>query len=42
MNRVALALVAAAALTAYFLPLWIGAQTSFTFWQAHMWLPSWV
>ncbi|WP_258065887.1 dolichyl-phosphate-mannose--protein mannosyltransferase [Rathayibacter sp. AY2B5] len=34
--------VAAAALTAYFLPLWIGAQTSFTFWQAHMWLPSWV
>ncbi|WP_244229604.1 phospholipid carrier-dependent glycosyltransferase [Rathayibacter sp. VKM Ac-2805] len=34
--------VAAAALTAYFLPLWIGAQTSFPFWQAHMWLPSWV
>ncbi|QHC56929.1 phospholipid carrier-dependent glycosyltransferase [Rathayibacter tanaceti] len=34
--------VAAAALTAYFLPLWTGHQTSFSFWQAHMWLPSWV
>ncbi|WP_258059692.1 dolichyl-phosphate-mannose--protein mannosyltransferase [Rathayibacter rathayi] len=34
--------VAVAGLTAYFLPLWTGAQTSFTFWQAHMWLNSWV
>lgn len=34
--------VVAAAITAYFLPLWIGQQTSFAFWQAHMWLPSWV
>ncbi|MHC2186439.1 dolichyl-phosphate-mannose-protein mannosyltransferase [Rathayibacter agropyri] len=34
--------VVAAAVTAYFLPLWIGQQTSFAFWQAHMWLPSWV
>ncbi|WP_236553590.1 dolichyl-phosphate-mannose--protein mannosyltransferase [Rathayibacter sp. VKM Ac-2803] len=34
--------VLAAALTAYFYPLWTGQQTSFAFWQAHMWLPSWV
>lgn len=34
--------IVAAAVTAYFLPLWIGQQTSFAFWQAHMWLPSWV
>ncbi|KQQ04262.1 hypothetical protein ASG06_11005 [Rathayibacter sp. Leaf185] len=34
--------LAAAALTAYFYPLWTGQQTSFAFWQAHMWLPSWV
>ncbi|MCJ1701097.1 phospholipid carrier-dependent glycosyltransferase [Rathayibacter festucae] len=34
--------VLAAALTAYFYPLWTGQQTSFSFWQAHMWLPSWV
>ncbi|MCM6763112.1 phospholipid carrier-dependent glycosyltransferase [Rathayibacter sp. ZW T2_19] len=32
----------AAALTAFFYPLWTGQQTSFAFWQAHMWLPSWV
>lgn len=35
-------LVLAAALSAYFYPLWTGQQTSFVFWQAHMWLPSWV
>jgi dolichyl-phosphate-mannose-protein mannosyltransferase len=34
--------VLAAALTAFFYPLWTGQQTSFAFWQAHMWLPSWV
>ncbi|MBF4462817.1 phospholipid carrier-dependent glycosyltransferase [Rathayibacter sp. VKM Ac-2878] len=34
--------IAAAALTAYFYPLWSGEQTTFAFWQAHMWLPSWV
>ncbi|NQX11023.1 phospholipid carrier-dependent glycosyltransferase [Microbacteriaceae bacterium VKM Ac-2855] len=35
-------LVIAVALTAYFYPLWTGQQTSFAFWQAHMWFPSWV
>ena len=34
--------VLAAALTAFFYPVWTGQQTSFAFWQAHMWLPSWV
>ncbi|NQX27167.1 phospholipid carrier-dependent glycosyltransferase [Microbacteriaceae bacterium VKM Ac-2854] len=34
--------VLAVAITAYFYPLWTGQQTSFAFWQAHMWLPSWV
>ena len=27
--------------SAYFLPLWIGIQTSFEFWNLHMWLPGW-
>lgn len=27
--------------SAYFLPLWMGIQTSFAFWNLHMWLPSW-
>jgi dolichyl-phosphate-mannose-protein mannosyltransferase len=27
--------------TAFFLPLWTGAQIPFTFWQLHIWLPSW-
>ncbi|TFB54454.1 phospholipid carrier-dependent glycosyltransferase [Cryobacterium sp. Sr3] len=34
-------LVAAALLSAYFYPLWTGIQTPFTFWQLHIWLPSW-
>lgn len=34
--------VLAVALTAYFYPLWTGQQTSFAFWQAHMWFPTWV
>lgn len=28
-------------ISAYFLPIWLGIQTSFTFWNLHMWLPSW-
>jgi dolichyl-phosphate-mannose-protein mannosyltransferase len=28
--------------SAFFYPLWTGMQTPFWFWQAHVWLPSWV
>jgi len=34
-------LSAAALISAYFLPLWLGIQTSFAFWNLHMWFPSW-
>ena len=34
-------LVATVLVSAYFLPLWIGLQTSFGFWNLHMWLPGW-
>lgn len=27
--------------SAYFMPLWVGTQTSFEFWNLHMWFPSW-
>lgn len=27
--------------SAFFYPLWIGAQTPFWFWQLHIWLPGW-
>jgi len=27
--------------SAYFMPLWIGIQTSYEFWNLHMWLPGW-
>lgn len=27
--------------SAYFVPLWLGIQTSFAFWNLHMWFPSW-
>jgi dolichyl-phosphate-mannose-protein mannosyltransferase len=41
-GRVVLAfLVAAALVSAFFYPLWTGTQTSFLFWQLHIWLPSW-
>ncbi|MEB4615514.1 phospholipid carrier-dependent glycosyltransferase, partial [Leucobacter sp. M11] len=33
--------LAAALVSAYFLPLWLGTQTSFGFWSLHMWLPGW-
>jgi len=26
----------------FFFPIWTGMQTPFWFWQAHMWIPSWV
>lgn len=28
-------------ISAYFMPLWLGYQTSFEFWNLHMWMPSW-
>ncbi|TFC80138.1 phospholipid carrier-dependent glycosyltransferase [Cryobacterium sp. TMS1-20-1] len=28
-------------LTAFFFPVWTGMQTSFLFWQLHVWMPSW-
>ena len=34
-------LVAATLLSVFFYPLWTGAQTSFQFWQLHIWLESW-
>ncbi len=34
-------LVLAALVSAFFYPLWTGTQTSFLFWQMHIWLPSW-
>ena len=35
-------LVAVAAVSAFFWPIWTGQQVPFWFWQIHMWLPSWV
>ncbi|MGN6760883.1 MAG: dolichyl-phosphate-mannose--protein mannosyltransferase [Leifsonia sp.] len=35
-------LVAAALVSAFFWPIWIGQTVPFWFWQIHMWLPSWV
>ena len=28
-------------LTVFFYPVWTGMQTSFSFWQLHIWMPSW-
>ncbi|MBG6212835.1 dolichyl-phosphate-mannose-protein mannosyltransferase [Cryobacterium sp. CAN_C3] len=28
-------------LTAFFFPVWTGMQTPFSFWQLHIWMPSW-
>jgi dolichyl-phosphate-mannose--protein O-mannosyl transferase len=39
---VAVFLVGATLISAFFYPLWAGIQTSFPFWQVHMWLQSWV
>lgn len=35
-------LVVAVLLSAFFYPLWTGMQVPYWFWQAHMWLPSWI
>ena len=35
-------LVVAFALSAFFYPIWTGMQVPYWFWQAHMWLPSWI
>lgn len=29
-------------ISGYFVPLWLGTPIPFAYWQAHMWLPSWV
>ena len=34
-------LALATLVSAYYFPLWTGAQVPFAFWQAHIWLPSW-
>lgn len=34
-------LVACLGLSAWFLPLWTAQQTSYAFWDAHIWFPSW-
>lgn len=35
-------LAASAAITIYFLPVWLGTWVPYWFWHAHMWLPSWI
>jgi dolichyl-phosphate-mannose--protein O-mannosyl transferase len=42
--RIAVAyfMVAGAALTVFFLPIWIGTTVPHWYWQIHMWLPSWI
>ena len=40
--RVVIIFLAVAVLvSAFFYPIWTGMQTPFTFWQLHIWLPSW-
>ena len=34
-------LALAVLVSAFYFPLWTGAQVPFGFWQAHIWLPSW-
>lgn len=34
-------LVASALVSVYFVPLWWGVETTFAFWNLHMWMPSW-
>jgi dolichyl-phosphate-mannose--protein O-mannosyl transferase len=38
---VAIFLIMAALVSAFFYPLWTGMQTPFLFWQVHIWVPSW-
>jgi dolichyl-phosphate-mannose--protein O-mannosyl transferase len=35
-------LLAAFAMSAFFLPIWIGTWIPYDFWYLHMWLPSWI
>lgn len=35
-------LIVAALVSAFFYPVWTAQQVPYWFWQAHMWLPSWV
>ena len=30
------------AISAYFLPIWIGSWVPYWYWKAHMWIPSWI
>ena len=34
--------VLACALTAFFLPIWVGTWISYPYWIVHMWLPTWI
>lgn len=34
--------VIVAGVSVYFLPLWMGTWVSYTYWKAHMWIPSWI
>jgi dolichyl-phosphate-mannose--protein O-mannosyl transferase len=35
-------LTATAAISLFFLPIWIGTEIPYWFWSIHMWLPSWI
>jgi dolichyl-phosphate-mannose--protein O-mannosyl transferase len=39
---VAVFLAGATLISAFFFPLWAGIHTSYSFWQVHMWLQSWI
>ncbi|SEJ36815.1 dolichyl-phosphate-mannose--protein mannosyltransferase [Demequina mangrovi] len=39
---VGLVLAAILVISGFFMPLWVGTPIPFRYWQAHMWLPSWV
>ncbi|WP_062301730.1 dolichyl-phosphate-mannose--protein mannosyltransferase [Demequina subtropica] len=39
---VGLVLAAILVISGFFVPLWVGTPIPFQYWQAHMWLPSWV
>ncbi|WP_241992100.1 dolichyl-phosphate-mannose--protein mannosyltransferase [Cryobacterium lyxosi] len=40
-TAVAVGLGVALLVTAFFFPVWTGMQTSFAFWQLHIWIPGW-
>ena len=35
-------IIVVAAVSVYFLPLWIGSWIPYWYWKAHMWIPSWI